>query len=204
MNIRFQHLAYLRTIMEILPLYLQLGVEHILSPDALDHQLFLASIFCLLRYHQRMPIFYMVSAFTVGHSLSLALSVVDTIRISSYWVELAIPVTIVLSGIGGLWNKKLEPKNFFRFYAIAGFFGLIHGLGFANTLKAVLGRQEEILLPLFGFNVGLEVAQLLFVGFFMVLQYFLIQNLKMGELLLQRLIASVCMLGGIFMIIARM
>ena len=140
--------------------YFKLGWEHIISRSALDHQLFilaLATIYILKDWKQ---VLILVTAFTIGHSVTLALSVFDIIRFSSKWVEFLIPCTIVFTAIANLFQKKFTPKSVRINYFLALFFGLIHGMGFANSIRFILASDQSIGWGLFGFNVGLEVGQI--------------------------------------------
>jgi hypothetical protein len=106
----------------------------------------------------------MITAFTVGHSISLAISVVSHFEINTELVEFLIAFSILITSIYNLWNikkKQKEQSNFLYFVVI--FFGLIHGMGFSFLLKAMLGKEESVAMPLLYFNLGLEVGQLLIV-----------------------------------------
>jgi ABC-type antimicrobial peptide transport system permease subunit len=174
-------------------LYFSLGLEHILSPDALDHQLFLLALVAGYTLKDWKTWLVLITAFTLGHSLTLALSSSGQIRLSSYWIELIIPFTIFLAGLFGFvfpWNKASKKK---RLYPLSGLFGLVHGLGFANTLKAMLGKEQSLIMPLFGFNIGLELGQLLVIVLFLSL-------LSMVEFWFKKpiLITRICSLLAIF------
>ena len=140
--------------------YFKLGWEHIISIGALDHQLFilaLAAIYILKDWKQ---VLILVTAFTIGHSITLALSVFDIIRFSAKWVEFLIPCTIVFTAIINLFQKKFTPRSVRTNYFLALFFGLIHGMGFANSIRFMLASDQSIGWGLFGFNVGLEAGQI--------------------------------------------
>lgn len=140
--------------------YFKLGWQHIISKNALDHQLFilaLAAIYVLKDWRQ---VLILVTAFTIGHSITLALSVLDIIRFSAKWVEFLIPCTIVFTATANLFQKKFTPKTVRINYFLALFFGLVHGMGFANSIRFMLASDQSIGWGLFGFNVGLEVGQI--------------------------------------------
>jgi hypothetical protein len=113
---------------------------------------------------------WLVTAFTLGHSVTLALATLDVVRVSARLVEVLIPVTIVVTGLAALFFSRGEdevhgpPGSQAPQYALAACFGLIHGLGFSNYLRSLLGSEESIVRPLFAFNVGLEIGQLLIVA----------------------------------------
>ena len=115
-----------KTIMSDFGFYFSLGWEHIISWDALDHQLFilaLAAIYLLKDWRQ---VLVLVTAFTIGHSLTLALTVLNVIHFPSAWIEFLIPCTIVATAISNLFQKNFTPRSIRINYFLALFFGLIH------------------------------------------------------------------------------
>lgn len=161
--------------------YFGLGWHHIISKDALDHQLFIAALVAIYALKDWKKVLILVTAFTIGHSLTLALSVLDIIRFPSDWVEFLIPCTILLTAISNLFQKKLTPKTIRINYFLALFFGLIHGMGFANTLRFLLARDQSLGWGLFGFNLGLEVGQILVVIALLLLAQFIFSMLKVNR-----------------------
>jgi hypothetical protein len=157
--------------------YFGLGWEHIISFDALDHQLFIAALAAIYLLKDWKQVLILVTAFTIGHSLTLALSVFDIIRFPSNWVEFLIPVTIVITAISNLFQKKFTERSIRINYFLALFFGLIHGMGFANSIRFMLAKDQNIGWGLFGFNVGLEVGQIAVVLILLVIAH-LIVNLS--------------------------
>lgn len=145
-------------------LYFNLGWKHIADLKGIDHILFVAAL--CLRYHfaDWRKWLILVTAFTIGHSITLALSVINLVRYSPAWIEFLIPVTIVITAFTNLFVRKFSFKSRYPFiYFLALFFGLIHGLGFSSYLKSILGRDESIFIQLLAFNIGLEIGQLLIV-----------------------------------------
>ena len=140
--------------------YLQLGWEHIISSDALDHQLFILALVAIFSFKDLKKVFILVTAFTIGHSVTLALSAFDIIRFPSNWIEFLIPCTIVFTALDNLIFSKNVEKLIKLNYFLALFFGLIHGMGFANSVRMMLAQEQSITIPLFGFNVGLEIGQI--------------------------------------------
>ncbi len=143
--------------------YFQWGWKHIISPDALDHQLFIAALVAIYLLKDWKQVLILVTAFTIGHSITLALSVTDLIRISSKWVEFLIPVTIVITSFSNLFQKKFTPRSVRINYFLALFFGMIHGMGFANSLRFMLAEDQSLGWSLLGFNLGLETGQIVVV-----------------------------------------
>ncbi|WP_018628019.1 HupE/UreJ family protein [Niabella aurantiaca] len=154
------------------------GWRHIISPDALDHQLFILALAIIYTFREWKQVLVLVTAFTIGHSLTLGLSVFDLIRVPSSWVEFLIPLTIVCTA---LWNvlrrHRPESRQIHTNYFLALFFGLIHGLGFANTIRIMLAGDESIGTGLLGFNLGLEAGQVI-----VVLAILLITKLMVGRI----------------------
>ena len=157
--------------------YFSLGWHHIINAEALDHLMFitaLAAIYLLSNWRQ---VLILVTAFTIGHSLTLALSTYDVIRIHAGLVEFLIPLTIAITAVFNLFQKNFSPKKLRLNYFLALFFGLIHGMGFANTIRFMLAKEQHIALPLFGFNVGLEAGQIVVVILILLMAYFAINKI---------------------------
>jgi len=161
--------------------YLKLGWEHIISLDALDHQLFVLALIAVYTFKEWKKILILVTAFTIGHSVTLALSILDVVRLPSDWVEFLIPLTIVLTAAGNIVMKnKKQAQNKTNYY-LALFFGLIHGLGFANTARVMIAKSQSIAVPLLGFNIGLEAGQIVIVFAILVLLFILLSLFKINK-----------------------
>jgi hypothetical protein len=140
--------------------FVQLGVRHILDPAAVDHVLFLVALAAIYRPRDWRAALWVVSAFTVGHSVTLALAVTDVVRFPSSVIEFLIPVTIVVTAVENVARRGGASAATGRARAlIAGVFGLVHGAGFANYLRDVF--VDDVAAPLVGFNVGIEVGQVI-------------------------------------------
>src|ERR1044072_5746296 len=131
--------------------YFKLGWQHIVSLDAVDHQLFILALVAVYTSKNLKQVLILVTAFTIGHSLTLALSVMDVIRFSSKWVEFLIPCTIVITAFSNLFQKKFTEKTIRINYFLALLFGLIHGMGFANAIRFALAKDQSLGLSLLGF-----------------------------------------------------
>jgi hypothetical protein len=156
--------------------YFDLGWRHIISFDALDHQLFILALSAIYLIGNWKQVLVLVTAFTIGHSLTLALSVYNVISISDKWVEFLIPLTIMVTGFFNFSRKDFSSKSLRLNYFLALSFGLIHGLGFANTIRFMLAKQQSIALPLFSFNVGLEAGQILVVALILTSSYWAVNK----------------------------
>ena len=158
--------------------YFKIGWQHIISPDALDHQLFILALAAIYLARDWRQVLVLVTAFTIGHSITLYLSVKEIVTISSRLVEFLIPCTIVITAISNLFQKKFTPKTIRINYFLALFFGLIHGLGFANTIRVALASDQTLGWGLFGFNIGLEAGQIIVVIIILILSYIIVDLLK--------------------------
>ncbi|MEY3855458.1 MAG: hypothetical protein RIS68_1472 [Bacteroidota bacterium] len=161
--------------------YLVLGLQHILNIQAIDHLLFILSITCVYRVFDIKKLLYLITAFTLGHSVTLALATLKWIRMDANWIEFLIPCTILCSALGNLRfrENKLRTKEMpWGNYALVTGFGLIHGMGFSNYLQSLLGQEASLLTPLFAFNVGLEIGQIIVVAIFLTFSTFLLEVMK--------------------------
>lgn len=162
--------------------YFKLGWEHIISADALDHQLFILVLIAIYSYSNFKQVLILVTAFTIGHSATLLLSVLDVIRVDSSWVEFLIPCTIVITAVSNLFRKNFSLKSIKINYFLALGFGLIHGMGFANSIRMMLARDQNIGWGLFGFNVGLEAGQIFMVLIILMITYLVFNYTKIKRL----------------------
>ena len=149
-------------------IFLPLGFQHITDIQGYDHILFVIALCAIYRLNDWKKVAFLVTAFTIGHSITLALATLNLISYSTKLVELLIPITIFLTCFINFYHKSveyssdIETPSFFR-YPIAMIFGLIHGMGFSNYLRSLLGKEESIWQPLLAFNIGLELGQLVIV-----------------------------------------
>jgi hypothetical protein len=141
-----------------------LGFQHITDPRGADHIVFLLALAAIYRFRDWRECVWVVTAFTIGHSVTLALAVTGMLNLRSDVIEFLIPVTIVATAFenlivrdrsGALWGRKYRPL-------FAGVFGLVHGAGFANYLRSLF--VDRIAVPLVGFNLGLEAGQLIVIA----------------------------------------
>ena len=141
--------------------FVSLGFRHIVNADAADHILFLLALAAIYRPRDWRQALWVVTAFTVGHSITLALAVTNALVLPTDWIEFLIPVTIVATGIENLLVRdRAKPLWGGRYRPIfSGVFGLVHGAGFANYLRSLF--VDRVAVPLFGFNIGIELGQLL-------------------------------------------
>ena len=149
--------------------YFDLGMDHILDSQAYDHMAFIIAFAAFYQLSDWRKVLILVTAFTIGHSITLALATLKLISVNMDIVEFLIPVTIFITALSNLFvnEQSIQQRKFNFNYALAGVFGLIHGLGFSYYLQAILGKDESILGQLFAFNIGLEAGQIIIVGIFL-------------------------------------
>lgn len=161
--------------------YFGIGWEHIISKDALDHQLFIAALAAIYILKDWKQVLILVTAFTIGHAITLVLSVFDVIRFNSKWIEFLIPLTIVITSLSNLLQKKFTPRSIRVNYVLALLFGLIHGMAYANNIRFMIAKDQSMGWSLFGFNVGLELGQILVVLILLILSYLFVNVLKINR-----------------------
>lgn len=164
--------------------FFKLGTDHILDLNGFDHILFVTTLCALYRPDQWKKLIILVTAFTLGHSLTLALSSLNMMTINSALVEILIPITIILTGLYNIitvQNKTQTSGHLKWNYLLASGFGLIHGLGFSNYFKAILGKENEIIKPLFAFNLGVEAGQIFIVSVFILLAYIILNIMNISK-----------------------
>lgn len=171
-------------------IYLRLGFDHITDPRGYDHILFVVALCAVYTLREWRQVLILVTAFTIGHSITLALATLQLIHYKTALIELLIPVTILITAISNFFfrdekKRKSASGNVsgrsWR-YGLALSFGLIHGMGFSNYLRSLLGREADIIAPLLAFNIGLEIGQLVIVALILFIAYGLLDVLKISRL----------------------
>ena len=159
--------------------YLELGFDHILDYKGLDHILFVIALCAAYDIKSWKRILILVSAFTLGHSLTLALSALNLLKVDQDIVEIIIALTIAITALQNIIINKPDLTAHRLKYAAALIFGLFHGMGFSTYFRQLLGRDDSLVLPLLSFNLGIELGQLcivagmllfFFIGFIFVLE----------------------------------
>ncbi len=157
-------------------IYLQLGFDHILDINGYDHILFVIALCAVYPFTEWRKILILVTAFTVGHSLTLALSAMNIVTVNAELIEFLIPLTILATAIFNVVQPNYEAGSARQTkikYLLALGFGLIHGMGFSNYFKALLGAEESIVQPLLAFNIGVELGQIIIVLMTLLIGYLL-------------------------------
>jgi len=167
--------------MSLFELYFTLGLQHIADLKGYDHILFILILCAVYSLKEWKRVLILVTAFTIGHSLTLALATLDLVRVNGDLIEFLIPLTIFVTALVNVIQRKQKVSALQHYlkYGAALFFGLIHGLGFSNYLRSLLGAEKGLVLPLFSFNVGIEVGQILIVVIIMLLTKVVVDILKL-------------------------
>jgi hypothetical protein len=168
--------------------YFRLGFEHIADIAGYDHILFVAALCAVYRVRDWRPLLILVTAFTIGHSITLALATLGHISVNQDLIEIAIPITILVTSILNIRDhsdpeephRAFDPTHRLKYILALGF-GLVHGLGFSSFLRAVLGGEESIIAPLFAFNVGLELGQVMIAFTFLLISFVMVAVVGMNR-----------------------
>ena len=190
--------------MEDFSFYFQWGWSHIISWEAMDHLLFLLALTAIYLFENRKQVIILITAFTIGHSLTLALSIYDTIHFKSSWVEFLIPITIIITAAINFFRKDFDIKQQGFKYLITLIFGLVHGMGFAGTIKMTLAESQQIAIPLLSFNIGIEAGQIVVVFLILLLSQIVVHQLGFARKWWVWLISGISLLGGIYFAITRL
>lgn len=186
-------------------LYLDLGFEHITDLNGYDHILFLIVLSAVYLLKDWKKVLILVTAFTFGHTVTLALASLKIINVSADLIEFLIPVTIFISAFSVFFykrNKNERRLHHFK-YILAMFFGLIHGMGFSNYLISLLGSESNIVMPLFAFNVGLELGQIIIIIAYLIITSVLVKFLKVQIKILSLIVAVAASVISVILMIER-
>lgn len=158
--------------------YFKLGWDHIIAIEAMDHILFIIALAAIYTVRDWKQVLILVTAFTIGHTITLVLSTKNLVNVNSSIIEFLIPITIAVTALTNLLQRDFQPKAIRLNYFLALFFGLIHGLAFANILRMILSADQNFTLAMFSFSLGLETGQVLVVLLVLLLALLFIGLLK--------------------------
>lgn len=181
--------------------YFQLGLQHIADLNAYDHILFIVALCAVYRPSDWKKVLILVTAFTIGHSLTLALAALDLIRFRQELIEFLIPVTILITAVLNLLpgvEKTRQHMPFWK-YLLPLLFGFIHGMGFSNYFKSLLGKEESVVKPLFAFNLGIEAGQIGIVIAQMLITFLVFSLLKIKQPAWTKLVSGIAALMALFL-----
>lgn len=163
--------------------YLLDGIAHITDFDGYDHMLFLITLCAPFQIAQWKQIVLLATAFTVGHSLSLAASALGVMHFPSNLIETLIPITILVNGVIGFVHRKKSVASISWYqYVLTVSFGLIHGMGFSTYFRMIEDSRNSILGQLLAFNVGVEIGQIIIILTFLLLTFFVTSVLKISRI----------------------
>ncbi|MBX2961132.1 MAG: HupE/UreJ family protein [Cyclobacteriaceae bacterium] len=181
-------------------LYFTLGKDHILDyANGYDHTLFVVALCALYQMRDWKKLLILITAFTIGHSITLALATLKIIVVSRNLIEFLIPLTIFITAFSNIFRRtEVSDRTTYINYGYALLFGLIHGMGFSNYLQTILGKNKSIAQPLFAFNLGLEVGQIIVVSVFMIISFILVDlftlNRRDWKLVISSAIAGIALI----------
>jgi len=189
--------------MQDFSMYFGLGWDHIISWEALDHILFILALAVIYRFEDWRRVLILVTAFTIGHFLTLILSVTDVIRANSEWVEFLIPLTIVITALFNLFKPNLQSATNAFLYTLTLVFGLVHGLGYANAIRFLLVEEQSLGWSLFAFNLGLEIGQIIVVLAALILGELVLRYTPLQRRYWVVIVSSIVILVAMNMVIDR-
>ncbi|MEZ4984154.1 MAG: HupE/UreJ family protein [Saprospiraceae bacterium] len=184
--------------------YFQMGFRHIVDWAALDHILFLIALCAVYTFSDWKKVLILVTAFTLGHSVTLLIAGMDWFRLPAAWIELVIPITIVLAGLYNIFTAGQTRSRLV--YATTLLYGLIHGLGFSNTFRAMLfpGEEMNLIRQLLGFNVGVEAGQLLVVCIILAVATVAIRFVRTPSLYWTYALSAIAVVWALQMVVVRL
>lgn len=180
--------------------YLKLGIDHILDVQGYDHILFIVALCAVYLIGEWKKVLVLATAFTIGHSLTLGLSALDMIHFSSKLIEILIPVTIILTALTNMVRQSKNAAFKTWHYFLPLVFGLIHGMGFSTFFRALMGSSSEVIMPLFAFNVGVELGQIVIIVITMLLSYILVEKLGLKRKLWNYGVSAIAIVVSLYLI----
>lgn len=180
------------------------GLSHISDLGAYDHILFIVALAAAYHIKNGKKLILLVTTFTIGHSIALALATLKIVKVNSSWIEFLIPITIIATCITTIIQKANRKASLYEETKVQDFlkekafhveqnsltyviiigFGIIHGLGFSNYLRFILSENESLFTPLLAFNIGLEVGQIFILAIALIINFVLLSYLKIPHKLL--------------------
>ncbi len=181
------------------------GILHITDIQGYDHMLFLLALVAPYSYLDWKKIIWMATAFTVGHSITLALSALDFIRFSSDLIELLIPITIMITAVWNMLGLKFKTSrtDWIR-YAVTAGFGLIHGMGFSSYLRMMLTQASNLVKELFLFNLGVEIGQIIIISIIFILIFVCNRFLKLEKAKVNVMFSSFAFLVAMWLVYGKL
>lgn len=168
--------------MNALQLFFELGLSHVLDFEGYDHVLFLIVMVAAFSLHDWKQVLGLVTCFTIGHTVSLVLSSYEIVQFDSAIIEFLIPVTILITAAFNIlkFTSSNNQKKTWLLYVTTLFFGLIHGFGFSTYFKMMSSSQDK-LVPLLGFALGIELAQIIIVCSVLILGFVALRMINVSR-----------------------
>jgi putative Ca2+/H+ antiporter (TMEM165/GDT1 family) len=189
-------------------IFFKLGIHHILNMGAYDHILFIILLTIGYKPRQWKIVLALVTAFTLGHSVSLAISALGYFHMQRDLIEWLIVVTIFITGVETLLMGEVNETRAFTLkywlkYGLTLIFGLIHGLGFASTLVSLMGKESNLALPLVSFNLGVELGQWVVIFIIMIVTFVFLHFFKQRTKILNQAIPIAGIAVSVVLLIIR-
>ncbi|MDA8693119.1 HupE/UreJ family protein [Saprospiraceae bacterium] len=181
--------------------FLKLGVSHILDINGVDHILFLVGLTIIYTIKDWKSVLWLATAFTIGHSVTLALAAIDMIQVNSNFIEILIALSIFIVAVSNVFIIRSSDASSMKWkYLSAGVFGLIHGIGFSNFFSVMLAG-DSMTFPLLGFNIGVEIAQLMIVSGVLIVSHFIIKIIPRTPYIIA--VSSIIAIWALYLIVER-
>lgn len=181
------------------------GILHITDFDGYDHMLFLLALCAPYTLKQWKPVVLLATGFTLGHSISLALAAFDVMRFSSYYIELLIPATIVVTALSNIFYLKHTADSVpWSRYVVTSLFGLIHGFGFSSFFRMIYDETGPMVKSLFFFNIGVETGQLVIIAVFMLITFVVVQLIRVKQKVYTGILSALALVLGVWIFIGNL
>lgn len=184
-------------------LWFSIGWHHIIDIFGYDHVLYIMAITAMYSFKEWRSVLVLITAFTIGHSVTLAASAFHWFAMKQSLIETLIPITIIITCFYNILNRKQQVQNMRFNYVLALCFGFIHGMAFSYTLRSMLGHEEQIWVPLLSFNLGLESGQILVVLLTLGILSGLTVWLKIKKTAVMTILSSLVLMVSIYLLFNR-
>ena len=189
---------------DILWVYTKLGFWHVIDWEGLDHFYFIITLAMPFTFLRIRKLIWWVTLFTLGHTLSLIGNFYFELYVSSYWIELLIPITIALNAITLFFPKKFSRMINKAYFPplVTVLFGVIHGLGFGRYFNMLI-PEDDVSLSLFSFAIGVEFAQIAIVIGILLISFIVTQVFKQSKERWEFLVGAMILSQALTMIFER-
>lgn len=178
---------------------IQHGIFHIINKSALDHILFLWVLAIGLTFNDRRMLLWSVTGFTLGHALAAVAVVFSLPMLSLNWVEFAIPLTILIRGVQRLISPTETSTLPWKTVSVIALFGFIHGSAISTELKMTMMKDDSLAGKLIGFNIGVELGQLICIAVILVISITLNKLLQIHTHMVTRILLVPVIIYAVFL-----